>query len=285
MTRTGDTRVPRADTGERWRALGFYHEPDATARVWRLVGARSGLETLVRMLGSQADRAEHGESVAPLAVGPYDDFRIRVWERPGIDDESIYGSAADLRRLSRLLAARLETAGPGTEFVLGPDYVPDVEYSLAIEVREEGFDPAAVAPTPIEAADAVERNEAPAGLRSPALAFAFNDPDGSFTESEGVIWLEGDEIVIEHQTKDAFFGTFKSKVKIARVPLDAISWIRFKRGMFAAELTIQARAMRAVEHVPTNKQGRLRLKFTRDLRDEAGQLAEVLQAAIAGDAR
>jgi hypothetical protein len=281
VSRTGDTRVPRADTGERWRALGFYHEPDPAARVWRFAGARSGLDTLVRMLASQADRAEQERAAVPLTIGPYDDFRIRAWERPGIDDESIYGPPADLRRLSRLLAAKLATASPGTEFTIGPDYVADVEFSLVFEVREERFDPAAAAPAPVEETDVVERDEAPPEMRSPALAFAFNDPDGSFTESEGVIWLEGDEIVIEHQTKDAFFGTFKSKVKVARVPLDAISWIRFKRGMFSAELTIQARAMQAVEHIPTNKQGRLRLKFTRDLRDEAAQLAEVLQAAIA----
>jgi hypothetical protein len=39
--------------------------------------------------------------------------------------------------------------------------------------------------------------------------------------------------------------------------------------------------MNAVEHIPTAKQGRLRLKFARDLRDDAGHLAAALQALIA----
>lgn len=282
MSNTRTPRIPRPDTGERWRTLGFYHEPDPAQRAWHLVGSRSGLQTLVRLLASQADRAELERKVPALDVGPYGDLKIRVWERPGIDDESIHGTAADLRRLSQLLDARLAAASPGTQFVLDTDYVPDVEFRLVFDVREEGFDPAGVAPAAIEDTDVTAPDvAAPAAPRSPALAFEFNDPNGSFTESEGVIWLEGDEIVIEHQTKDAFFGTFKSQVKLARLPLDAISWIRFKRGIFAAELTIQARTMNAVEHIPTAKQGRLRLKFARDLRDDAGHLAAALQALIA----
>ena len=40
--------------------------------------------------------------------------------------------------------------------------------------------------------------------------------------------------------------------------------------------------MKAVEGIPTSKQGRVRLKFSRDLRDEAGRLAKVLQAMTVG---
>ncbi len=282
MSDTRTPRIPRPDTGERWRTLGFYHEADPAQRAWHLVGSRSGLQTLARLLASQADRAEQERTVPALDVGPYGDFKIRVWERPGIDDESIHGTAADLRRLSQLLEARLAAASPGTEFVLDTDYVPDAEFRLVVAVREEGFDPAGIAPAVTAGNEVAAPDDAPpAAPRSPALAFEFNDPDGSFTESEGVIWLEGDEIVIEHQTKDAFFGTFKSQVKVARVPLDAISWIRFKRGIFSAELTIHGRTMNAVEHIPTAKQGRLRLKFARDLRDDAGHLAAALQGLLA----
>jgi hypothetical protein len=276
-------RTPRSDTGERWRTLGFYHEPDTHQRVWRFVGAISGLQTLARMLTSQADKAERTSSAAALSIGPYDDFTIRVWERAGIDDESIYGTPADLRRLSRLLEARLSSARAGSDFVLGTDYAPDVEYTLVFEVKDEGFDPADIAPGPADdggSLEGLEGGETPAAMRSPALSFAFNDPNASFTESEGMIWLEDDDIVIEYQTKDAFFGTFKSAVKVARVPLDAISWVKFKRGLFGAELSIQARAMTAVEHIPASTQGRLRLKFTRDLRDEAARLSEAVRARI-----
>ena len=57
MTDPKNPREYLPDTGEEWRALGFYHEPDPVHRVWRLVGSVSGLRTIVRMLASQAEKA------------------------------------------------------------------------------------------------------------------------------------------------------------------------------------------------------------------------------------
>lgn len=283
MTDTRNTRVPRADTGDEWRALGFYHEPDTVARVWRFIGATSGLRTLVRMLASQADKADREGKATAIAVGPYGDFKIRVWERAGIDDESIHGQEDDLRRLSQLLEAKLASAPEGAEFVIGSDYTPDAEYSLVFEVKSEEFDPASVTPAVIEGADLVEPDDTPAVIHFPALAFKFHEEDSAFfSESDGMIRVEDDNLVIEHQTKDAFVGVFKSDVRVTIVPLSAIAWVKFKRGIFGAQLSIQARAMKAVEGIPTSKQGRLRLKFPRDLRNEAARLAEVLRTMTVG---
>lgn len=283
MTDTRSPRVPDSDTGEQWRALGFHHAPDPVARVWRFTGARSGLRTLVRMLASQADKADLEGKAAAVTVGPYRDFKIRVWERAGIDDESIYGPPVDLRRLSQLLETRLASATEGTEFVVGSEYTPNAEYGLVFEVREEAFDPASIMPAVIEADDLDDDDGAPGLIHSPVLAFKFHeDDDAFFSESDGMIRVEGDNLVIEHQTKDAFLGVFKTDVKVTTVPLDAISWVKFKRRMFSAQLSIQARAMKAVEDIPTSKQGRVRLKFARDLRDEAERLADVLQHMLGG---
>ena len=61
---THPVREARPDTGEEWRALGFYHEPDPTQHEWRMVGSASGLRTLSRMLRSQADKAASGANPA-----------------------------------------------------------------------------------------------------------------------------------------------------------------------------------------------------------------------------
>ena len=105
---------------------------------------------MVRMLKAQADKADTGGAAAALVVGPYGDFRIRVWERPGIDEESIYGPASDLRRLGHLLESRLAAVQPNQEFALGDEYTADVEYRLVFDVREETFDPASVVPAIVQ---------------------------------------------------------------------------------------------------------------------------------------
>ena len=280
MTDTRRTREVRSDTGEEWRTLGFYHEADAAARVWRLEGSVTGLRTLVRMLDSQASKARGKERPAPLSIGPYDDFYIRVWERPGIDDESIYGTADDLARLSHILAEQIAAAEPVSEVHVGREYAADVEYSLLLIVRDEDFDPVTAVPDIATVdAPAEEVETLPSAMSSPALPFKFHDPDGFATETEGLVRVEGAGLVLEYQTKDAFFGALKGGVKMVTLPLTTVSSIEFKCGVFSTEITIQARDMKSVGDIPTARLGRLRLRFKRSLRDEARRLAGALQEA------
>lgn len=281
MTEAKHVRAPRPDTGEDWHALGFYHEPDAAHREWRFIGSPSGLRTLVRMLRSQADKAERAANPAPLAIGPYDDFQIRVWERPGIDDESIHGPAEALLRLGELIDERLESANVDDEFRIRDEFARDAEYGLHFIVRSEDYDPASAMPVAAEPADLHEVGEEPA-LLLPAVAFKFRNPNDFMTENMGLVRLEGSELIIEYQTTDAIIGAIKSDVKVVPLPLDMISAVKFKRGMFSARMTIQARDMKTLEGVPSVAQGRIQLQFKRDVRDEAELLANALQESIGG---
>ena len=283
MTDTKNTRITRPDTGEEWRALGFYHEPDQAHHVWRLVGSVSGLRTIVRMLASQADKATGETLPAPLVVGPFDDFYIRVWERAGIDDESIHGSADDLRRLSEIIEEKLGGAAVGAEIAIGNEYAANLEYTLLIAVRDEEFDPASQVPAIVNVPTAdVEVIDDDGGEMVgtedlSALPFKFYDPEAAATVGEGLIRLESDRVVIEFQTKGSFFGMAKSEVKEVGLPFDRISYVRFKRGMFSAEIAIQGRDMKTMDGLPKVKHGRVRLRFKRDLRGDAEWFAMELE--------
>ncbi len=289
MTDTKNTRITRPDTGEEWRTLGFYHEPDQSHHVWRLVGSVSGLRTIVRMLASQADKASGETLPAALVVGPFNDFYIRVWERAGIDDESIHGSADDLRRLSEIIEQKLSRAAVGAEIAIGNEYAANLEYTLLIAVRDEEFDPASQVPAivnvPTEDVEVID-DDGGEMVRTevlPTLPFKFYDPEAYAAVGEGLIRLESDRVVIEFQTKGAlgawgafFFGTV-SEVKEVGLPFDKISHVRFKRGVFSAEITIQGRDMKTMDGLPTVKQGRVRLRFKRDLRGDAEWFAMELK--------
>ncbi len=282
MTDTKRTRETRSDTGEDWRALGFYHEPDLANREWLLVGSRSGLRTLARMLQSQAEKAGQDGKPAALAIGPYDDFHIRMWERPGIDDESIHGPAEALRHLRDLIDERLATAKPNDEFRIRDEFARNAEYGLHFVVRDEDFDPATAMPVPVEPVDIMEA-DIPGKPLTPALAFKFYDPDEFLTEWIGLVSVEQDALVIEYQSKNAIlsgFDAFKTEVKRVAVPLDVISSVKFKRGFFSAEITVQARDMQSFADIPTHLQGNLRFRFKRELRDDAEDLANTLQTLI-----
>ncbi len=277
--RTRRARAVQSTTGDAWRQLGFYQEIDDARYAWRLVGSREGLRQLPPLLRDFADRVAAGNRTS-LELGPYGDFQLKYWERAGIDDDSIHGGPADFRRLADLVAERLEGATPGSELTIGPEYTSDLEYALLLAVMEDGYDPAdamllatAEPDTPAIVAD---------GIFTGTLPCDFHDPDAMFTETEGLVRIEGDHLVLEYQVKDAFFGAFRSGASEASIPFDAITDVHFKRGLFSATISVQARDMKSVADVPTAKRGRIRLKFKRLHRDDAQLLAESLQALTGG---
>ena len=279
-------------TGEEWRNLGFYHQLDPDRRVWRLCGSRSGLTGFARLVAHYAETSATAPDSQPLPLGPYGDLRIRLWERPGIDDESVYGSTDDLLRLAQLVESRLADTRPGVEVVIGTEYAGDAECSLVFEIMDEDFDPAVAAPVsdpdPAPADPAVT---APAAV-SPSVAFKFHSPDG--TECDGLVRLEGADLLIQYERKDwaakiakirdAFLGASRSGVEDMIIPLSEVTLARFKRGVFRAHLTVQVKDVKLIEGVPSTKLGTIRLNFRRADRDDAAALAaaidELLEEAL-----
>jgi len=275
MTKTPPRDITPA-TGAEWRRLGFYHELDPDRHVWRLCGSRSALLGFAGLIAQYADSTTVSPEVRPLQLGPYGDLQVKLWERPGIDDESIHGRPDDLRRLAQLVESSLADTRPGGEVVIGPEYAGDAECSLAFEIMDDDFDPAtAVTAVPVE-----DLAPAPAAV-SPPIPFKFHDPEEN--EWEGLVHLEGADLVFQYEKKEtaldrvaAFFGKSPPGVKEMFIPLSEVTVVRFKRGVFGANLTLQVNDINLVEGVPRVKPGTIRLKFRRDDRDDAADLATAI---------
>ncbi len=282
------TKYPPRDitpvTGEEWRHLGFYHELDLGRRSWCLYGSRSGLIGFARLVARYVETSARSPDARPLPLGPYGDFQIRLWERPGIDDASVYGSSDDLLRLAQLIESRLADTQPGEEVVIGPEYAGDVECVLVFEVMDDDFDPATAA-TPVPVEDLAPE---PAAV-SPRVAFTFHDPEGA--EWEGLVHVEGADLVIQYEKKETtldrvatFFGVDRSGVSDLIVPLSDVAVARFKRGVFGAKLTLQVNDIKLLEGVPRTKAGTIRLQFRRADRDAAANLSAAIDQLL-GEAR
>lgn len=79
--------------------------------------------------------------------GPYMYLKLQTAESAEIDSESIRGSLADLARLRDLIADALRALRPGESRLVGPEYSQNARFSLRLEMREPGFDPACADPT------------------------------------------------------------------------------------------------------------------------------------------
>jgi len=234
-----------------------------------------------RLIARYAESATLPSDARPLQLGPDGDLQIKLWERPGIDDESIHGSPDDLRRLALLVDSRLADMWPGGSVLLGPEYAGDVELSLLFEVMDDDFDPAdAVRSVPVES------HASGNAVTSPRTAFRFHDPEG--TEWEGLVHLEGFELEIQHEKKDTmldkvrvYFGESRRGVQELIIPLSEVTSARFKRGVFGANLTLQVSDIKLVESVPRIKAGTIRLDFHRADRDAAARLAAAIDDLLA----
>ncbi|UCD23712.1 MAG: hypothetical protein JSW51_11850 [Gemmatimonadota bacterium] len=110
-----------------------------------------------------------------------------------------------------------------------------------------------------------------------SIPVKFHTPDAMFTEAEGLVRFEDGRLVLEFETKDAFFGAYRSGVQELEIFPDDVAAVRYKPTLFKTELAIRARTMKKFESVPGNKLGEVKLRFKRRHRAEAEELASFLQ--------
>jgi len=133
-------------TRREWRELGFFYDRDDEAREWRFVGSRSGLlrfrDLLLAYVADQRNtrQSEHEH------YGPYMYLEVMTWPDAGFDDHAIRGTLHDLKRLSELLDSKLSSAAPGSTVRIRSEFAVESPYSLVLDIRHEGFDPACADP-------------------------------------------------------------------------------------------------------------------------------------------
>ena len=125
-----------------WRKLGFFCELDDQKKEWTLTGSRAGLLYFPDLLLGYVADPQNATDGAQQHYGPYGSLEIMTWPDAGFDGNAIRGSLTDLGRLAELVEARLATAEPGLPIRVHEEYVPDSPYSLVLDVRADGFDPA-----------------------------------------------------------------------------------------------------------------------------------------------
>jgi hypothetical protein len=130
-------------TKQEWRKLGFFYDRNDQLKIWKLTGSRAGLlkfrDAVLSYVGDprKASNSEHEH------YGPYAYLEIMTWPEAGFDDHAIRGPLADLARLARLIEVKLAAASPGSSTVIQREFAADSPYALVLDLREDGFDPAA----------------------------------------------------------------------------------------------------------------------------------------------
>jgi hypothetical protein len=127
---------------QKWRELGFFCELDDGRKIWTLTGSRAGLLFFPDiLLGYVADPANATDG-NHRNYGPYGSLEIMTWPEAGFDSHAIRGSLAALAHLADLVGAKLAFAEPGSPIMIREEFAPESRYTLLLDVRADGFDPA-----------------------------------------------------------------------------------------------------------------------------------------------
>ncbi len=113
---------------------------------WREDRSQAGLMGFVNLL------VDYARKDSNLRIGEHDHFgphmylTVQTAEEADITGRAIYARLEGIARLAGLLRARLQLANSGEQVTIGQEYASTAEYSVVLEVREEGFDPSSLDP-------------------------------------------------------------------------------------------------------------------------------------------
>jgi hypothetical protein len=126
-----------------WRKLGFFCEVDAEKRLWTLTGSRAGLLYFPDLLLGYVNDAANATDGSKQNYDPYGSLEIMTYPDPGFDGHAMRGSLAALTHLAELVEQKLAVAEAGEQIKIRDEFAPESPFALMLDVRADGFDPAA----------------------------------------------------------------------------------------------------------------------------------------------
>jgi hypothetical protein len=126
---------------QKWRELGFFCELDHDEKLWTLTGSLRGLLFFPDLLLGYVADPDNLKDGTKKKYGPYGTLEVMTWPEPGFGN-SIRGSAKALAHLAEIVDAKLASAQPGDQIRIRGEYAGDNTYTLLLDIRPDGFDPA-----------------------------------------------------------------------------------------------------------------------------------------------
>lgn len=139
---TGPVVITEEQIKQKWRELGFFCELDDQKKTWTLTGSRAGLLYFPDLLLGFVNDPQNALDGATKHFGPYGSLAVMTFPDAGFDGNAIRGSLTALTQLAELVEVKLASAEPGSPILIREEFAPESRYSLVLDVRADGFDPA-----------------------------------------------------------------------------------------------------------------------------------------------
>jgi hypothetical protein len=108
-----------------------------------------------------------------------------------------------------------------------------------------------------------------------SVPYSIGDDHSGLSEMRGVVYLDGDDVVIEMETK--FLGLFKRPSQTFRFDVTDLEEVRHTRRVWGDTVWLRTHPMERVTEIPGSSEGELCLKVKRAHRPALGGLLDRLE--------
>lgn len=97
---------------------------------------------------------------------------------------------------------------------------------------------------------------------------------------EGILRVEGEELVMEFQKKDAVIEAYQSDLRTEKIPITELDMLEFKKGWISSKLILHGKTASSFKDIPGNELTERVLKVKRKHRDLAANISSNLNLRI-----
>ncbi|XZE54774.1 serine/threonine-protein kinase [Planctomycetaceae bacterium SH139] len=249
---------------------------DDDKREVTLTGTRQVMGTIAYMAPEQVDNSaavDHRADIYSLGVVFYElltgHLPLGRFELP-----SQRSAAVDLRidpvvmkSLSRAPADRYQSASELSSEIAGipaaavagvsnEDH-PSAQRTSDLQMGKQGQ------PAPVAALPSRKGVGESGTLRGDSISFSLKQMHGGFAEGQGMLQFETDRLIFEWKVKDSLFGAIESNLNRLELPVDQVSGMQLKNYGIFTRLLVKARTLQALEPLPQEKLGSVKLAVSR----------------------
>ena len=113
-----------------------------------------------------------------------------------------------------------------------------------------------------------------------SLPFSIENLHGGFMKVEGVLRVEGENLVFEFQKKDAVVEAYQSDLKTVTIPVSELDMLEFKKGWFSGKLILHASKASSFGDLPGKDLTERVLKVKRKHRNLAANISSNLNLKL-----
>lgn len=113
-----------------------------------------------------------------------------------------------------------------------------------------------------------------------SLPFSIENLNGGFMKVEGILRVEGEQLVFEYQKKDAVVEAYQSELRTEKIPLSELDMLEFKKGWFSTKLILHGKTAASFGDLPGEELTERVLKVKRKHRNVAANISSNLNLKL-----